>query len=330
VTFSYSVYGIGIESDTDISGLDPLPHIENPLLRFESGPPPEWVKSGLQLAARIVVRRPQGEGTDDPTFVLTEYGKRECFELSYADGTVFVVNRQIDRVWGTVQPPTTLQDLATYFLGPIMGFILRQRHVTCLHASGVELHERSVVFAGDAGYGKSTTAGALALRGVPVLCEDIVALEITEQHIWTMPGYPRVCLWPEAVENLVGHAEALPQLTPTWEKRYLPLDGVHGTFVSEKRPLALIYVFGERSNDPNAPRIEELPPREALLQLVKNTYMNWLLDRERRAEEFDELSKLVRKIPVRRIIAHENPEKIGRLCELIRADAARVLSGVSV
>ena len=227
---------------------------------------------------------------------------------------------------GTFQPPLTNEDLATYFLGPVMGFLLRRRHITCLHASGVELYGHAVVFSGAAGYGKSTTAAALALRGVPVLSEDIVPLELTEGRYWSIPGYPRICLWPDAVAKLVGNPEALPRLTPTWGKRYLPLNGVRGKFAAERKPLGLIYLFGERSAESNAPRIEEIRPREALLELVQNTYMNWLLDRERRAEEFDELWRIVQQIPVRRIVAPIDGAAIGTLCERILADAGNILA----
>jgi hypothetical protein len=74
------------------------------------------------------------------------------------------------------------------------------------------------------------------------------------------------------------------------KERYLPLDGVRARFAGEPRPLGLIYIFAGRSAEPAAPCIEELRPREALLQLVQNTYMNWLLDRKERAEEFEELA----------------------------------------
>lgn len=331
MTFSYRVYGIGVDSDTSISGLEARPFHPSPQnLRFESGPAPDWVNRGLQLAGRVRAHRPGEDEVTDPSFVLIEHGKGHCYELHYADGTTFVVNQSADRVWGTVQSPLTNDDLATYFLGPVMGFVLRQRHITCLHASGVELHGQAVLFVGDAGYGKSTTAGALALRGIPVLAEDIVPLELTQDAIWAVPGYPRVCLWPEAVEKLVGQAEALPKLTPAWDKRFLPLDGVHGKFSSEKKPLGLIYLVAERSIEATAPQIEEVPQREALLELVRKTYMNWLLGRESRGKEFDVLSHVVRKIPVRRIVAHEDAARIGDLCELIRADAARILRAVTV
>ena len=66
-----------------------------------------------------------------------------------------------------------------------------------------------------------------------------------------------------------------------------------------------------------APRVEKLSPREALLLLVENTYMNWLLSREQRAAEFETLCRVVEQVPVRRIVAHTQPEKLSQLCDLI-------------
>jgi hypothetical protein len=279
------------------------------------------------LPGHIISRRPGVEKNGDPAFVLTEHGGGKCFDLAYTDGTRFVANEACDRVWGAFQPPLTSEDLATYFLGPVMGFLLRRRQITCLHASGVELQQHAVVFAGGAGYGKSTTAAALALRGVPVLSEDIVPLKLTEGRFWAIPGYPRVCLWPEAVANLTGDPESLPKLTPIWEKRYLPLDGIRAKFAAERKPLGIVYLFGESSGEGKSPRVEEMRPKEALLGLVQSTYMNWLPGRERRAREFDELSRLVKEVPVRKIVSYRDAAKIPALCDLIQADVGRVLAG---
>jgi hypothetical protein len=196
----------------------------------------------------------------------------------------------------------------------------------CLHASGVEIQRHAVCFCGDAGYGKSTTAAALALRGLPVLAEDIVALGENGGEFQAVPGYPRVCLWPESVHMLLGRDDALPQLTPVWEKRYLELDGKRARFSQAKLPLGVLYLFAPRAGNQDVPRIEKLSPREGLLELVQNTYMNWVLDREQRAKEFDTLCRLVQRVPVRRIVPHSKPEKLAVLCDLILRDASTVLS----
>jgi hypothetical protein len=307
----------GLEARTGvISGAD---------VRLEAGPEPEWVKFGLQLPPRILSHLPESLDAAEPSFVLTEYGNAECFHLSYSDGTRFVVDGAAQQVWGTFQPPLTPEDLATYFLGPVMGFLLRRRHITSLHASCVEICGRGVALSGEAGFGKSTTAAALALQGFPVLSEDIVPLKQAEKGVHVVPGYPRVCLWPDAVANLLGTAQALPRLTPVWEKRYLALDGNRAKFSSGELLLGAIYMFGPRSTDDRAPHVEAMSPREALLVLVQNTYMNWLLDREQRAVEFDALAQLVQNIPVRRIVPHTDPKKIGELCNLIVREAEALL-----
>lgn len=289
---------------------------------FEDGPEPDWARKLRALPPQVLSHRSEPAGSADPSFILTQLGEAEGFELSYSDGTRFVVDGAVKRVWGTWLPPLTAEDMATYFLGPVMGFLLRRRNITCLHASGVEVLDRSVCFCGDAGAGKSTTAAALALRGFPVLAEDIVALQEDSGKFYTVSGYPRVCLWPESVRMLLGRDDALPQLTPVWEKRYLELDGQGARFSDRKLPLGILYLFAPRRDDPDAPRIEKLSQREAVLELVQNTYMNWVLNRKQRAREFDSLCRLVQQVAVRRIVPHAKPEKITRLCDLIVQDAA--------
>lgn len=294
-------------------------------MEFQDGPEPAWVAKLLALPARILSHRSEPAGSADPSFVLSQHGEVEGYQLSYSDGTRFVVDSSAAKIWGTYQAPLTAEDMATYFLGPVLGFVLRRRNITCLHASGVEIQGRAVCFCGDAGYGKSTTAAALALRGLPVIAEDVVALEESNGGFCAVPGYPRVCLWPESVRMLLGGDDALPQVTPVWEKRYLELDGRRAKFSEKKLPLGILYLFAPRRDDPDVPRVEKLSPREAVLELVQNTYMNWVLNREQRAKEFDMLCRLVQRVPTRRIVPNAKPEKIAVLCDLIEQDAGAVV-----
>lgn len=325
MSHSYRAYGWDLVSSVPLHGLRPSDAaIAEPDLSLQTGPEPDWAARGLALPGRVVSHRPGLEDVAEPAFVLTEHGRAECFELSYSDGTRFVVDAASKRVWGTYREPLTLADFETYFLGPVMGFLLRKRQVTALHASCVKIAGHAIAISGDAGQGKSTTAAALALRGYPVLCEDITATEERGEEIRAIPGYPRVCLWPDSVEMLLGAPDALPALTPVWEKRYLPLDGQRASFWPEKLTLGGVYLFAARAAGEAAPRIEPLRPREALLLLVQNTYMNWLLTKEQRAAEFDALARLVRRVPIRRLVPHADPKRLGDLCELLARDAEQV------
>jgi hypothetical protein len=321
----YRAYGLSIFSNTPIPGLspDPAPRGRGDVT-LEIGAEPEWVGKALRLPSFCYHQLPAEPLTEDPAFIVTALGAMEFFELTYTDGTRFVVDAAGTRVWGTWAPPLVFEDLVTYLLGPVMGFVLRRRGVTPLHASAVSIGGHAIIFSGAAQAGKSTTAAAIALRGVAVLCEDVAALKENTTGFSVEPGYPRVCVWPDAVQTLLGQEDALPRLTPNWEKRFLALDGVRAKFEAERLPLGAVYLFSARTAQADAPRVEEVGPREALLELVQNTYMNWLLDRKQRAEEFDLLARLVARVPVRRIVPHQDAARLGTMCELLIGDASRV------
>src|SRR6266850_6464175 len=325
VTYSYRAYGLTLGCDTPVSALrQEHTDLECYDIMVSLGPETDWVRKAKRLPSRIEHPRPGEIERDNSPFTLTSYGAGEFFELAYGDEALFFVDRVAERIWGTCPAPLTREDAATYLLGPVMGFVLRRRCILALHASAVCIGGQAVALCGESQAGKSTTAAALALRGIPVLCEDVTPLVEVAGRFQVEPGYPRVCLWPEAVEKLFGARDALPRLTPSWEKFFLPLDGRNAKFEEHRRVLSVVYLFASRVAEADAPRIETISAREALLDLVQNTYMNWLLDQRQRAAEFDALSKLVMQVPIRRIVPHLDPGRIDALCELIVADAERV------
>ena len=323
--YSYLAYGLEITSNVVIPGFsrNTEPSAFQDLSLNVSSDLPPWFLASERIAPVVHYSQPAVPGVDSPAYSLTAWGADRLFEFAYSDGGRFAIDAEARRVWAQC-PPLGIDDVGVYLRGPIMGFVLRRRGVTALHASAVAIAGKSVVLCGPSESGKSTTAAALALRGVPVLSDDITALRELNGTYYTESGYPRVCLWPDAAENLLGSADSLPRLTPTWEKRFLPLDGSQATFEANRLPIAAVYLLAPRDAEAHAPRIEEISVRQALLELVQNTYMNWLLDRERRAAEFDVLTKLLMEVPVRRIVPHADHHRIGELCELIRHDAGQI------
>jgi hypothetical protein len=183
---------------------------------------------------------------------------------------------------------------------------------------------RAIALFGLAGAGKSTTAAAFALRGFSVLSDDVAVLTDLGDRFLVQPGYPRINLWPDSVRTLFGTEDALPRITPTWDKRYLALDQSENRFQSSSLPLVAIYILGEREAELTAPVIEEVVGGEAIMALVANTYVNYLLDRDMRAREFDVLSRLLAGVPVRRVRPAADTSKVFALCESISADAKRL------
>jgi hypothetical protein len=247
------------------------------------------------------------------------------FGLVYSDGVRFAVEHQGNEVWADWPENYTLEDACTYLLGPVLGFVLRLRGVTCLHASAVVVDEQAIALVGFAGAGKSTTAAAFALCGFSVISDDVVALTGNGENLMVQPGYPRVNLWLDSVRALFGSEEALPRITPTWDKRYVALGNNGLSFASRPSPLRAIYLLCEREAAFAAPVLEEIAGGDALVALLTNTYVNYLLDRDMRSREFDVLSRVVASIPIRRVRPRTEPSAVFDLCKAIAADARQVM-----
>ena len=245
------------------------------------------------------------------------------FYLRYSDSTEFVIDREGTQIWARWPDNLTLEDTATYLLGPVLGFTLRLRGVTCLHASAVVIDGQAVAFLGQAGAGKSTTAAAFAQLGYPVLSDDVVALVDKGDSFLVQPAYPRIRLWSTSVAALYGSPDALPRIVPThptWDKRYLDLNQDGYKFQQQPLPLSAIYLLGERSIDLSAPVFTSVPTQAGLMSLVMNTYTNYLLDKAMRAQEFEVLSRLVKHISLRQVNPQEDKSQLLQLVERILTD----------
>jgi hypothetical protein len=239
--------------------------------------------------------------------------------LAYYDGTQFWLNREVTKIWATWPASLTIEDTATYLLGPVLGLVLRLRGVTCLHASAVSFGKFVVAFVGSEGAGKSTTAAGLSQQGFPVVSDDVVAL--TEMHgsFYVHPAYPYLCLWPESVEMIYGSADALPRFSRNYEKRCLSLKSRALKFEARALPLKAIYILGERRSH-LAPKIEAISAQRSILALVANTFATNVLETEMRAKEFSTLGRLLPKVRIREVLPHQDLMRLPELCRLIRED----------
>jgi hypothetical protein len=329
--FYYSVFGLHLEANQPIPGLMALPTtlsvdvclylLEPWLNKMPDGPQESWYISCYQ------------DEQNQPLYRVWKLARGEYFRFLYSDGTEFVIDRAGTRVWATWSDPMTLEDTATYLLGPILGFVLRLRDLTCLHASAIAVGDQAIALLGPAGAGKSTTAAAFAKLGYPVLSDDVVTLVDRGDTFLVQPAYPRLRLWSESVKALYGSPDALPRIVPThptWDKRYLDLIQNRYQFQQHSLPLAAVYILGGRSNDSTAPFVEAVATHASLIVLVANTYANYLLDKEMRAQEFELLSRLVINVPLRQVTPHADPVYLSKLCDVILDDFQALTSSALV
>lgn len=247
------------------------------------------------------------------------------FHLRYADGTEFVVDASSGEIWARWPDPLTVEDTATYLTGPVMGFLLRRRGTTCLHASSVEIAGRAVVVTGPMGAGKSTTAAAFAASGRRVLSDDVTPLLPRGGGAFhVQPSYPQLRLWPDAAHALFGHEDALPRLTPGWDKRFLDLSADE-KFSDEPLPLGAVYVLADRAEGVETARFDLVRGAAAVMALVPNVYMGYLPGPEARAADLERLGAVAASVPVVRVTPSDDPSRLPALVEAIAADfAARI------
>ena len=256
-----------------------------------------------------------------PPIVRVGRGDDGHFRVMYSDGAEFVVDATASEIFGISRSSElTVDDLLVYLQGPILGFVLRLRGVTCLHASAAIFEGRAFGVMGGGGMGKSTTAAILARMGLPVLTDDVLALLDRATAFDVQPGLPRVLLWSESVRVLFGDPEALPRIVGTWDKRYLDLTLPGYQFARQATRLRALYVLGERIESGASPRISALRGAQAMPYLLANTYANDFLDAGQRARELEVLGRLGSQLPIRLVRAPDDPGKAARVCEAILTD----------
>jgi hypothetical protein len=322
----HTVYGLRVESNRAIPGLISLETPNSGVdLHVKLGSGPAFLRADALQPEDTIYLSPYVDSKGQPFLRVARLDGAAHFGFFYSDGARFAMDRAGRTLWADWPAGYSIEDAVTYLVGPVLGFVLRLKGITPLHASAVAIEDHAVAFVGGGGAGKSTTAAAFARLGYSVISDDVVPLRETSRQIVVVPGYPRLNLWPDSVEALLGSAGALPQITPTWSKLYLPLDQRPCRFESRRLPLAAIYLLGERDPNRSVPVMEEVAPAEALLALVANAYVNYVLDRDMRRREFELLSRLAASVPVRRLHPVADPSGLSFLCRTIAQDFSGVL-----
>ena len=215
-----------------------------------------------------------------------------CLRLEYSDSTKVVINAEGTQVWATWGSNATLEDTATYLLGPVLGLVLRLRGTTCLHASCVAVKDGCIAFAGASGSGKSSMAALFARNGHAVLSDDVLPLSASNGVVAAASTYPRVRLWADSTESLFGAKDALPLIVPGWAKRYLDVSGSSYGFHSKPSPLRGVYVLREERTSGRAIEMRKCDPRSALVHLIANTYTSYVSSPSMQARDLEVFARL--------------------------------------
>lgn len=293
------------------------------------------------FASRLRSGAEDGEGPPDLTFKVSEQPVLSPWPASpvYASPTwngapqaslfrssaleVLRCREAGDFLIGTERIEVSLEgarlDLAELrFLGPVLSYWFERGGLPTLHASAVAVNGRAVAFLSRHGGGKSGLASALVQAGFPLLTDDLLVLEEREERWEVRPAYPEIRMWPDEAAHFVGAPENLPLVQADSEKRRVAIgDGAFGSFLDASTPLACIYLASRRPETDGGGEIQPVSRSEALIELVRHSFSPRLVEAAGlQPARLDRLARLVRAVPVRRLIY---PSGFDRLPEVVRS-----------
>lgn len=226
------------------------------------------------------------------------YKLRFKIQNSYFD---FLLEPQKDKLWVIYDKEELESDLDSYFVGPILGCILRLRGALCLHACVVNIDNYAIALAGHKGMGKSTAAAGFARAGFSILSDDLAAITPKENRFFVQPGYPQIRLWENSVQALFSNSEKLPKVYSFLDKRYVTANE-YGEFNDVALPLAAIYMLDRKEEFESKPFASQLTTQEKFIKLVENAYAGYAATSALRRQEFFALSSLIQRIPIRQLV----------------------------
>ncbi|MDX8526568.1 serine kinase [Mesorhizobium sp. MSK_1335] len=224
-----------------------------------------------------------------------------------------------------VDPAPGIDDplLAFPLLGPVMALALHQRGLLVLHASAIAVGGESVIFMGDKGAGKSTTAGAMIRAGHRLLADDVVALDLSDPgRPMILPGFPQLKLAADTAGAIrLEQADVRPQVHPQIDKAQHRL---RAGFAAEAVPVSRLYMLerGERA------AISPLTGGAALPAIIRFSYVT-RFGRQALADDFAaahlrQCARIAGRIGVSRL---EVPAGLARIDEAVAAIEADLASG---
>jgi hypothetical protein len=200
-------------------------------------------------------------------------------------------------------------------LDQVLPLVLSWRGQLVLHGSAVLTPKGTIAFVGDSGSGKSTLASSFKEEGLAVLTDDCLLLEEYEDGLTAIPSYPGVRLWPKVADAILGKGSALAEVAHYTEKKRLNRSaGIH--FSTRPTKLRRLYFLTPVEEDEAKVRIKPVSSRDAVVELVKYTFLIDVTDRLRLRREFERLSRVATQPLFYRL---SFPRDFSRLAEVRRA-----------
>ena len=299
---TYRVYGLNLASDVRfahrLSGGEGAPD-----LVFLDSPPPPLPEGG---GSRLYSSPWRGESGES----VAHLDRFPGLEVLRFPGTSDF-HLEPGRIRAHLLDPRRRDLMELRLLGPVLSYWLERLGIPALHASAVRLEGGAVAFLAPSGAGKSSLAAALLGTGAELVTDDVLPVEVAGGTFVARPGLPQMRLEPDTARFFLGRIEGLAAVSPDDSKLHVPVDA----FCDAATPLAALNLVERR---PGPPEILPLPRRQAVIELVRHSFSPYLVEAAGlQPRRLDLFARLVRQVPVRRLLCPDGLENLPRIVDAI-------------
>lgn len=188
-----------------------------------------------------------------------------------------------------------------------------------LHACAVETPAGALAFAGETGIGKSTLSAAFCRRGHALIADDALVIGVEQDGFTVAPTADTLRLWPY-MRDVLGGAEELPP-APGKLRARVPI-------AVKPSPLARILLLG--TSEDLSVSIVPAPTSQMRVDVLSHLFRLDVGDAAESRRVFDDVHRLIERVPVRRALYPDGPEHLDAVVDAILRDSisgARERSG---
>jgi len=234
----------------------------------------------------------------DGTLWTSFYRAGDGYLLRFPDLADFTVSADGLQVKAFPVAGVSGQTIEHLYLNQMLPLALSRQFKLVLHASAVEIGNFAVAFLGVSGRGKSTLAASFSTSSCRFLTDDGLQLEKGPGGYLIQPSHPSIRLWDDSRQALMPEtAQAAPPVDFTPKSRLLADDEV--AYCDMARPLRCLYFLGEypegiKATHTDAVSIEPVSGRDAMIELVRHSFLLDIEAREMLMHHFGQLTELAR------------------------------------
>ena len=289
--YSYSVFGLQVESELELPGLKNGNNSPCDLVITE-GNVPDNISNGVEYQGNFQY--------DDKNFLFKSKNSGK-FLIKNSNEIIFEKYAN-----------STYEDVQALLLSVVLGIVLHKKEKFPLHASAVEYEDKTLLFSGPCGSGKSTVAAAFIKQGAKLISDDITVIEPLEDKFLAVPFFSHMKLWPDSLHELGFNPIDFENFRPGIEKKELILENIR------KEKTEIHTVFFLQISNMNKHKIEELSIHDKISLLEKNTFrIRHLRQIGNNQKHFETCCALIKSVPMKTLTRPQDKFMLDKTIDII-------------